>query len=259
MCTVTVLRAPGNGSHAPHVRLICNRDEQRSRPVARELVQRRLGARDAIMPIDPRSDGTWLGANDCGLVACLLNATPHPEATSENPSHGVHTSRGAIVPATLYACSIEEALILVRGLIPGQFPPFRLLVLTSDLFFIASSDIASITITDPQPLLAPLLLTSSGLGDHLVESPRRSLFNDLLIAAPDALAVQAEFHEHRWPDRSHLSVLMSRPDARTISRSTLDLFPDAVRLTHTPLNDLLDPERASLHAELSLLRTEIAA
>ena len=65
----------------------------------------------------------------------------------------------------------------------------------------------------------PLLFTSSGLGDHLVEGVRRELFEGFFAGPAEGWrAAQDGFHRHRWEEgRGHLSVNMARPDARTVS------------------------------------------
>jgi hypothetical protein len=164
-----------------------------------------------------------------------------------------------IVPILLTAGTIEEALDLAGGIDATQFPPFRVLVLDADSFLIASSDGASLTRFAPASLHSPILLTSSGLGDHLVEHPRRDLFDRILSGTPDPLAAQDRFHKHHWSDKRHLSVLMSRPDARTVCRCEVDLFPDSIALSHSNLSDLLDVGSPTTRIELSLLGVEVAA
>lgn len=261
MCTVTVFPAAAGATRTSGsclVRLVCNRDEQRSRPTSNGPVIRRLGSRLAIMPVDPPSGGTWIGANDSGLVACLLNANP-PVIAGTNPKRPHRASRGKIVPALLVAETLDEALDLAGGLDVTQFPPFRVLVLSADSFLIASSDGASLTLSEHAPLQSPILLTSSGLGDHLVEHPRRVLFDRMLSGTPDPIAAQDRFHRHRWSDKPHLSVLMSRPDARTVCRCEVDLFPDSIVLSHSNLSDELLADTSTTRLELSLRHAEVAA
>jgi hypothetical protein len=81
----------------------------------------------------------------------------------------------------------------------------------------------------------PLLFTSSGLGDHLVEGVRRDLFDQFFAAPPDAWeTAQDDYHRHRWPDRPHLSVDMERPTARTVSHSLIDLTDSAATVVYHP-------------------------
>jgi hypothetical protein len=47
--------------------------------------------------------------------------------------------------------------------------------------------------------------------------------------------VQHAFHRHRWADRGAVSVEMSREDARTVSRATIDLAGGRVRMAYEDL------------------------
>ena len=254
MCTVTVIPVAADAtriSRSPLVRLVCNRDEQRSRPASTGPLLRRLGGRSAIMPVDPPSGGTWIGANDSGLVACLLNANP-PVIAKTTSKQRSHASRGTIVPILLAAETTDDAISLAESIDVARFPPFRVLVHDNNSFLIASSDSASLSFSTPAPLQSPILLTSSGLGDYLVERHRRSLFDQMLSGRADLIAAQDRFHLHRWSDQPHISVLMSRPDARTVSQSVIELFPDSIALSHRHLNDRLVADSPATRLELSV-------
>jgi hypothetical protein len=95
----------------------------------------------------------------------------------------------------------------------------------------------------------PLLFTSSGLGDHLVEAVRRELFDQMFAGAPETWErAQHAFHRHRWPQREHLSVNMSRATARTVSHAVIDLAAsEAVFLYHADA-----PDRPAEHTTLTL-------
>ena len=86
----------------------------------------------------------------------------------------------------------------------------------------------------PRGAAIAMMLTSSGLGDHLVEGPRRTLFD---ADPPRTAAAQDAFHRHRWADRLPLSVAMHRDDARTVSRTVVEVTPEAVTMTYTPVRD----------------------
>jgi hypothetical protein len=82
-----------------------------------------------------------------------------------------------------------------------------------------------------------LMRTSSSLGDGLVEPPRRKLFNQMMrTSAAERLRAQDRFHAHTWPRRPELGVLMSRPDARTVSRTVCDIGPDGWAMTYEPIS-----------------------
>src|SRR5437762_13943150 len=69
VCTVSII-SPGDGV----LRLACNRDELWSRPDALPPRLMHFGQRQAALPIDPQSGGTWMAVNDAGLTCAILNA-----------------------------------------------------------------------------------------------------------------------------------------------------------------------------------------
>jgi hypothetical protein len=73
----------------------------------------------------------------------------------------------------------------------------------------------------------PICLVSSGLGDSEV-APRLDLFSSWF--GPDPMPErQAEFHRHSWSNRPEISVMMRRPEARTVSITTLRVEASGVR------------------------------
>jgi hypothetical protein len=225
VCTMTVVPTPGGH------RLVCNRDEQTSRPSSTELVHRRTGGHASIMPLDPPSGGTWIGAADTGVVACLLNANPGDPGTRSHVWAG-RRSRGVIVPHLLSSDGLHDAVKALSGTDPSEFPPFRVFLMCGRDCSIASSDGHTLHVGAVVRVAGPIILTSSGLGDDLVVPPRTALFHRLLKEIEDPAAAQDAFHAHAWPDRPHLSVNMSRADARTVSRSTVLVEREAVLMQH---------------------------
>ena len=224
MCTVTVV--PGREA----IRLACNRDELRSRPAALPPRIERFGPRRAVLPVDPTSGGTWVAANDAGLVLTLLNV---------NPGNGLATSaarlsRGKIIPALLHADTPLSAAFSALDLDPAQYAPFRLVLVSRRAAVAVHSDGARIRLVWRTGLPSPQFFTSSGLGDQAVEGPRRQLFGEFFDRPGDRLAQQEAFHRHRWPDRPHLSVCMDRQDARTVSHTVVSLGPDRITLAYYP-------------------------
>jgi hypothetical protein len=222
MCTVTVV------PHEGGVRLLCNRDEQRTRPAAIPPQIHPVGGRQALFPIDPQGGGTWIGVNDAGLVAALLNrqpAAPEPGA----PKH----SRGLIVRELLQFGSLPEVAAALDALVPRAFAPFQIVIWHDGQLAIADSDSAASLRLSHRPLDAPLLFTSSSLGDALVAGPRQRLFERMVDRSRDGwLAGQARFHDHQWPRRPEISVRMERPDAMTVSRTTVDVSDGGRRLLY---------------------------
>ena len=227
MCTVTIV------PYDDGFRLVCNRDERCDRPAAIPPRARLLRRRTAIYPQDPLGGGTWVGANDSGLVAALLNRSVDAGTPSgERPFR----SRGLIIPQLLDAGSVTEAVDMAADLDPARFNPFRLLVLQRMVVCVLTSDGLTLSVETPGET-RPLMLTSSSLGDGVVFAPRRRLFEQLVMQRDDAwLQGQADFHDHQWPLRPEVSVRMERSDARTVSRTIIDVTSRAIELDYHPLD-----------------------
>lgn len=234
MCTVSLIPLAGDRCGATlGVRMACNRDESRLRPAALPPRIRGLGAQRAVMPIDPVSGGTWIGANDRGIVATLLNVYTRPHA--ETGRLVGRRSRGEIVPHLLAARTLDGVLESAQRLIPSEYPPFRLVAADASRWFEARSDGAELRLSNPQTLVEPRMFTSSGLGDERVAGPRNTLFGEMFaVPCEQWVAVQDEFHAHRWPDAPHVSVCMERAEALTVSVTTVEIRPSEVRLAYTP-------------------------
>jgi hypothetical protein len=214
MCTVTVVPLDDG------FRLRCNRDERRDRPTATSPVLQTLGRRLAVFPVDPTSQGTWVGVNDVGLAIALLNRSGDC-ARSLDPEPRV--SRGRIIPALLACASLDEALERCATLDPGSFGRFRLLMIESTTVAIVTSDTRVLS-RERVSLSQPVMQTSSSLGDDVVEGPRRKLFDRLFDQDQSAwLHAQRQFHHHQWRARPEISVLMERADASTVSETVIDV------------------------------------
>ncbi|MDH4063084.1 MAG: NRDE family protein [Acidobacteriota bacterium] len=223
MCTVSVVATPDRSL----VRLLVNRDERRLRPMAQPLLLHRTVTGTALWPIDPVSGGSWIAANDAGLALALLNMN------GRRPARGA-PSRGAIVPRLAACRSLDEAVAHWRSFDTTGFVPFRLVVVERGAVAVFESGV-------PDPVCLPQarchVFSSSSLGDDLVDGPRRALLEELLGHEPDAWVAQTRFHQHAWPDRRHLSVMMSRVDACTASITELVLSSEDCVMTYRPVVD----------------------
>jgi uncharacterized protein with NRDE domain len=218
MCTVSIIPT------AAGLRMACNRDELRTRPSALPPRVVRFGRRLAVLPLDPAAGGTWVAANDAGLAFALLNVN-RPGAR-----HVGRLTRGMVIPSLLGCDSVEAATALALRLDASDFSPFRLVVADPRGCVAVVWD-GSRRELELSAVTRPLLFTSSGLGDALVEEPRRSLFEEMVLA--DATPENLDcFHHHRWPDRPHLGVNMSRDDARTVSYTVIQVDRERVRLAY---------------------------
>jgi len=254
VCTVTIVPQPDG------FRLACNRDESRRRSPALPPVERRYADRRALLPIDPISDGTWIAVNDAGLVLTLLNVyevkrdvgaegerneagegrTANHEQLSGGRQHDAPPkrlptgpappvapspalSRGLIIPSLLHCSGASQAAACAAALDAKTYPAFRLVIVDCTGVAEARGDSRDVHVSARPLGRQPLLFTSSGLGDAVVEAPRRALFDEMFASSTDWPAVQDAFHRHQWPDRPHLSVCMSRPEACTVSHTVVEV------------------------------------
>jgi Transport and Golgi organisation 2 len=230
MCTVSILRAPwadAGADDGPLWRVVCNRDEQRTRRPAVAPLAGGCAARRVVYPLDPDGRGTWIAATSAGLVFTLLNETEAEGASM--PARPV--SRGLIIPLLASAGSLEEVADRLDRLRPEAYRPFRLLV-AGDAHVLEAVSGPSLALTR-HPSLPRLLRTSSSHDPAATRRRRMALF-DALVPVP-SMAAQAGFHAHRWPGAPEASVLMARPDARTVSVTTVDVFARSIRLAYRPV------------------------
>jgi hypothetical protein len=180
------------------------------------------------MPIDPESGGTWIAVNDAGVVFALLNANPESPA-SKIPAP--RRSRGTIISALADSASAVGALAKALTLPFADVRPFRLL-LVDEHHFIECWPHRGRLRRRRTDLLRATMRTSSGLGDALVQRPRRGLFRAFFDDPSDPVVAQDAFHAHHWPGRGAVSVHMCRANARTVSRTTVEVREREVRLAY---------------------------
>lgn len=126
MCTVT-LRC-GGGS----LLLTMNRDERRDRAAEQppRAVNGGSGRPGWAAPFDGESGGTWIGVNERGVAACLLNG--YAPADAELVGRRDVPSRGSIIPRILEDRAGDGPARLGDTLDFSAYPSFTLVVVTKD-------------------------------------------------------------------------------------------------------------------------------
>lgn len=118
MCTVVILRRP---KHPWPVIIGANRDEMTDRPwkpPARHWPDRI----DVVAGLDELAGGTWMGLNDSGVVACILN-----RHGSLGPAPGKR-SRGELVLEALDHGDASDAAAALRDIDPTAYRPFNMVI-----------------------------------------------------------------------------------------------------------------------------------
>ncbi len=118
MCTVVILRRPKD---AWPVIIGTNRDEMLTRPwkpPARHWPDRH----DVVAGLDELAGGTWMGLNDAGVAACILN-----RHGSLGPAPGKR-SRGELVLEALDHPDANDAAGALADLDPAAYRPFNMII-----------------------------------------------------------------------------------------------------------------------------------
>lgn len=130
MCTVVILRRPEHASWP--VLIAANRDEMLSRPwrpPARHWPERP----EIVAGLDEEAGGTWLGINNDGVAAAVLN-----RHGSLGPAPGMR-SRGELVLHALTQPSATTAADTLGELDPADYRTFNMVVADrADAFWIAN-------------------------------------------------------------------------------------------------------------------------
>lgn len=217
MCTVSIIPL------ASDLRFVINRDEKRDRPdAARPQIVPLEDGGLAVWPIDEQGGGTWVAATSAGVVFGLLNGNPRPYPQLPPPARLI--SRGLVIPSLVSATSAVDAVHALENAVElDRLAPFRLVV--ADRWAIADAVWDRTRLTINTRAVAPVCYVSSGLGDERV-APRLELWQSMVASGLSMEQAQENFHRHQWPDRPQISVMMSRPDARTVSVTRIDIRAD---------------------------------
>lgn len=230
MCTLSFLRVPGGYS------VMMNRDESPLRPKPEDIKQAIVEGSDGvgrrvIYPVDPSSQGTWIGANDKGVVIALMNQ--HPKGYTR-PAAAV--TRGRLVPEALKAASAITALERIAALDLGATPPFMAVGFDDQGAPLSlrwdGSHLERRLYAD-----GALELSSSSFQSEDI-LPRREAQFDLMLKsvegkdAAEVLDAQQAFHFSEEPAPGPAAVWMTRDDARTVSYTHLLVQPKQTLLRY---------------------------
>ncbi|MEM8866946.1 MAG: NRDE family protein [Verrucomicrobiota bacterium] len=198
-----------------------NRDEKRTRSRGQppEVVASQQG--ELLMPVDPDAGGTWIGANQHGVIIALLNNYPHyQEARPEQHSRGQ-----LVVELLKHARSAAECMTLLAGETLSRYRGFLLFAMDSETNPLAVEWAGKKL--EPIPLLEAgglHLLTTSSVRREECEKYRRHLFC-CEAHTPDYLRAK---HQHFQAEDPALGPLMVRDDAATDSIVEIRLDPNEV-------------------------------
>ena len=218
MCTVTWIHQ--NGGY----QIFCNRDEKRTRkPALPPRLAVSKGVR-YLAPADGDYGGTWIATNEYGVSLCLLNG---------EPGTGLK-SRGWLLPEL---ASMRLAIDVRRFLMTAYltaYAPFTVAALQA-------GSAASIIRWDGRGKLLQVdaarhaILTSSSYKTRQVLTRRREEFEHI-ARSPEGLTPErlAQFHRSHDPGASAWSTCMHRPDAETVSFTSIYVSATKTEFAYSP-------------------------
>lgn len=171
MCTLVVLRRPG--TEWPLV-IGANRDEMIDRPwqaPARHWPDRP----EVVAGLDELAHGSWLGLNDHGVVAGILN-----RFGTLGPAPG-QRSRGELVLEALDHADADSAAAALAAISPHAYRPFNMIIADNrDAFWLRHADPAEEAAV--RPVAPGLHMIASGELDD-PQSPRLDRYGARFAAA----------------------------------------------------------------------------
>ncbi|HWG80498.1 MAG TPA: NRDE family protein [Stellaceae bacterium] len=153
MCTLILLRRPG---HDWPVVLAANRDEMIDRP-ARPPARHWPDRPEVVAGLDELAGGSWLGLNDHGVVAGILN-----RFGTLGPAPG-QRSRGELVLEALDHADARAAARALRELNPQAYRSFNMIIADNrDAFWLRHADPSASLPVDVRPIAAGLSMIAAG-------------------------------------------------------------------------------------------------
>lgn len=221
MCTLSWLPEPGD------LRLFFNRDERLTRaPERPPAVERDRGVR-FITPADGNFGGTWIGVNEAGVIACLLNR--YHEAPVDPPGDPI--SRGLLLRSLLVEPTVAALAAAVEGRPLERFQPFTIATAEPDAALVLL-DWNGRQLTRSTHGAPGLVRTSSGHDQAEAERQRSAVLAARTRSRPLSAALLRAFHRSHLPERGPWSVCMHRSDAATQSFTEIRVTPRHVTLRY---------------------------
>ncbi len=175
MCTLIILRRPG---HPWPVLLASNRDEMADRPW-RPPARHWPARPDVVAGMDELAGGTWLGLNDWGVAAGILNRR---ESLGPDP---ILRSRGELVLEALDHADAHEAARALAAIDARSYRSFNMVIADNrDAFWLRGLGADGDGRINLQPLADGLGMLSAFDLDDAEGSARIRLHRPRFAAAP---------------------------------------------------------------------------
>lgn len=221
----------------PGYELFFNRDELRSRGLAGPPRTDDVSGLACMYPVDSDAGGTWIGVNEAGFGACLLNYYSSDQDAGTPASE--YASRGLLLKSLLGCRTRNQAIELISH---DTLPRYR-----------------GFTVLLFEPGQRALLARWNARGLIYVDDPAvpqssSSFKTDEVIASRKALLAERynhedtsalmHYHHSHQPEKGPFSVCMHRSDAKTVSFSHIVVSEQEVSFSYTPGSPCKTPSLA---------------
>ena len=216
----------GGADDSPLLKVIFNRDEQRTRSIALPPEVIDVESTQVLMPVDPARGGTWIATNQFGLTVALLNKYEVlPEKAKD------YASRGHVVRSLSASKDLDEVEQLLKELTKDNiYPAFSLLIW--DL----NQKVVKLWSWDEQVLVEKDIelpfFTSSSWKTSEVQRYRIEAYQDA-ISGDKAIE---DFMKTSTSGKEKWSVLMQREKTRTVSGSEISLYSGLTEFLYRDYN-----------------------
>ncbi|SIO35409.1 NRDE family protein [Salinivibrio sp. ES.052] len=217
MCTLTWLTTERG------FELCFNRDEARGRSRAFPPKIYHVDGTRVLMPIDPDGMGTWIAANEHGLVVCLLNDYQHGHRVVPT------RSRGQLVKSVSVAQRLSHVANIMMAQDMRDFSPFMLVAFAPDSA--SGSPVFPLAwrwngrVLKEVNCLPPVV---SSAVDIEAVAQARSDYLALQLRDASPVGTLLDYHRSHVPNQGHLSVCMHRDDASTVSLTHICVDTESV-------------------------------
>lgn len=211
-----------------HYEVYFNRDEQRTRLAAIEPQDLILDDTNCLMPIDSVGGGSWISTNQYGVTICLLNYYQ-----GQSPQ-GTLSSRGLVVKALASSGSSLAVNVRLSKMDLSSCAPFTLVS-----FDLSGSNQANGWTWDGKELQQSVVNTPVISASKHFRAARRYRIElyERLRQSNDKQHLGVLFHLNRDKDCPHLSPLMSRDDARTVSFTSVSVCAGKQEMHYQSIDD----------------------
>lgn len=209
MCTVTIHRSEST------LLVTMNRDEARVRAPEKPPERQFGNSIQWIAPLDSQAGGTWFGANEYALQACLLNRYLPEDAAKINAPEK-RPSRGRIIVDLLERGPENNARAWLNETFdPEPYPSFWLVVVgRKNTFSLAWDGQTLERRTHSEPWT---MFSSSSWRTQEVLAYRKEVFDDWIARGASLEKLLPAFHLWQPTDRKEWAPLMDREYSATRS------------------------------------------